>query len=226
MLPNAKLGLADCAKFGPENRSANTPALMARDMYRGLDQIRWLKQQGIKVDFFGIHGHRPFGLWPEAHVMYDVLNTFAKEDVRLHITEVTVPEDAPVLGAIHGGKFTPAVQAEYYERFLTICFSHPSVDMINLWGIGPNTWQRGSGLLDKDYNPKPAFTALKKLITETWRTHISATLGLDGATTFRGFHGDYAAMIKLPNGATARATFTIKPGDAEQTYRLQVIPMR
>jgi len=222
MLPNAKLGIADCAKFAPESRLAATPALRERDMYRGLDQIRWLKQQGVKVDFFGFHGHRPFGLWPEAKVMYEMFDTFAKEGVRIHVTEVTIPQDANITGPLRSGRLNAAAQAEYYTRFFTICFSHPSVDMVNLWGIGPNTWQRGSGLLNDHYQPKPAFDALKKLITETWRTNVKLTLGLDGTAGFRGFQGDYEATVNLPSGATSTIKFSIEPAKPATELRLKL----
>ena len=222
LLPNAKLGISDCAKFAPENRSAKTAELREKDMYRGLAELRWLKEQGVKVDFFGLHGHRPFGLWPDAVEMYKVLDTFAKEGVRIHITEVSVPEDIGVLGGVRGGKYTPQLQAEYYARFLTICFSHPQVDMINLWGIGPNTWQKNAGLLDANYAPKPAFDVLKKLIGETWRTNLSGATGLDGAIGFRGFCGDYDAAITLADGKIVHAQFAIRPGEKRSTYRVQV----
>jgi len=191
-------------------------------MYRGLDAIRWLKTQGVKVDFMGIHGHRPFGLWPEAKTMYDVLDKFAAEGVRINVTEVTVPNEVNILGGLRTGRFTADVQADYYTRLLTILYSHPAVDMVNLWGIGPNTWQNGSGLLDQNYNPKPAFAAMKKLITETWRTNTTLTLGVDGAAIFRGFHGDYEAAVKLPSGSTARATFRIEPGRADNVVKLRL----
>lgn len=220
--PGAKLGISDCAKFAPENRGAITSSLRRLDMYRGLETIKWLKSQGVQVDFFGFHGHRPFGLWPEARVMYDVIDKYAAEGVRLNITEVTVPNETGLLGNLRSGRFTAEVQADYYERLLTILYSHPAVDMVNLWGIGPNTWQDGSGLLDKDYNPKPAFAALKKLITETWRTNTALKLGLDGAASFRGFHGDYEGIVKLPGGQTAKVTFRIEPGRPDNSVRLRL----
>jgi GH35 family endo-1,4-beta-xylanase len=220
--PTAMLGISDCAKFASESRVAVTADTRERDMFRGLEAIRWLKSQGIKVDFFGFHGHRPFGLWPEADAMYECFDRFAAEGVRINVTEATVPEDAAILGGLRTGRFTPEVQAEYFARFLTVCYSHPAVDMVNLWGIGPNTWQSGSGLLDRNYNPKPAFDALKKLVTETWRTNTSVTLGLDGSGTFRGFQGDYELTVTLGDGTTKTAKFAVVPGDAQNVVRMQV----
>jgi GH35 family endo-1,4-beta-xylanase len=211
IIPNAKLGISDCAKFDSENRSARTKELRDKDMLRGLADIKWLKEQGIQLDFFAIHGHRPFGMWAEAKQMYDTLDAFAREGVRLHVSELSVPEDVKIGGFIRGGMMTSQAQAEFYARFFTICYSHPAVDMVNLWGIGPNTWQPRGGLLNADYSPKPAYVALKKLITETWRTNVTLRTGIDGACSFRGFHGDYEATVTHPDGHTSILKFSIAP---------------
>jgi GH35 family endo-1,4-beta-xylanase len=220
VLPNAKLGISDCAKFGFEVNRRGT--VTRNDMNRGLAEVKWLKSQGIQLDFFGFHGHRPFGLWPEATVMYKCLDDFAAEGVKIHITEFTVPMGTTVKGDIRGGTFTPELQAQFYERFFTICYSHPTVDLINIWGIGPHTWQAGSGLLDEQYNPKPAFFALKKLITETWRTNVSLKSDIRGNASFRGFHGDYVATVKTSDGKTRGVKFAIKPTGQAETIRLQL----
>lgn len=226
LLPNAKLGVAHCAQFGSDpgvNRNAKnlTPADRRQQQLRGLETIRSLKRQGIQPDFFGFHGHRPFGLWPDAAEMYECLDTFAKEGVKIHVTEFTVSLGVPVLGPVRKGTFTPELQAEFYERFYTICYSHPAVEMINLWGMGPNTWQNGGGLLDDEYNPKPAFEAMRKLIKEKWQTNAAGKLGLDGAYRFRGFHGDYEATITLPDGKNLTAKLSLVP-DQDTNLRLQL----
>jgi GH35 family endo-1,4-beta-xylanase len=218
MMPNAKLGISDCAKFAPETKSKRRIDMQS-DMIRGLAEVRWLKGQGIQPDFFGFHGHRPFGIWPEASQMYASLDLFAKEGVKVHITEFTVPQDTPIISPIRGGRFTPEVQAQFYERFFTVCFSHPAVELINIWGIGPNTWQQGSGLLDANYNPKPTFFALKRLLTETWRTNVTLKTDIEGAASFRGFHGDYVATVKIADGRSHEIRFSIKPGDQPSIVR-------
>jgi GH35 family endo-1,4-beta-xylanase len=222
IVPKAQLGISDCAKFAPENASAKSKDLRQKDMYRGLTDIQWLKSQGVKPDFMGIHGHRPFGLWPEAKNMYDVFDTFAREDVRLHVTELSIPEGVPFLGNIRGGQVTSEQQAEFYTRFFTICYSHPSVDMVNIWGIGPDTWKEGGGLLNADYSPKPGFEALKKLITETWRTNASLRTGIDGIASFRGFQGDYEADVTLPSGKRTTVKFSVPNGAKQALVRLRV----
>lgn len=217
LMPDARLGLSNCAKFGSDRRNVGD---RTRDMYQGLEEIKSLKKEGIQLDFFAFHGHRPLGWWMDARQMYECLDTFAAEGVRLHISEFTVPTGR-IGGPVRSGQWTPELQAEFYEFYYSVCFSHPAVDAINLWGIGPATWQEGSGLLDAKFAPKPAFLALKKLITETWRTRAEGTLGIDGSGRFRGFHGEYELLITLPDGAQVRGSTSIHPS-GQATARFQL----
>ncbi len=218
--PQAKLGIADCARFYPDaNRRGRQPA--DRDLLRGLEEVRWLKQQGVKLDYFGFHAHRPFGLWASATDIYKCLDAFAAEDVKLHITEFGMPLDKPMLGPLRQeAKWTDEEQAAYYRRFYTIVFSHPAADVLNMWLIGPSSWMPESGLLDREYQPKPAFYALRELIKETWHTHVMGNLGLDGTTSFRGFHGAYRLTLRLPNERTTETTFSVA---SDQTNNLRFI---
>ncbi|MEX1088280.1 MAG: endo-1,4-beta-xylanase [Phycisphaeraceae bacterium] len=219
MAPQAKLGISDCARFYPEEsrrrREQPQPQQLDRDLFRGLEEVKWLKQQGVKLDYFGYHGHRPFGLWAAATEIYRAMDTFAAQDVRLHITEFGMPLNKPMVGPLRQDEpWTEQEQARYYERFYTIIFSHPAVDVLNLWLIGPESWMPQSGLLDKDYQPKPAFEALRKLIRETWSTRAAGRLGLDGTTAFRGYHGDYTLTLRWRDGRVATTTFSVTPGQS------------
>jgi len=206
LAPNAKLGISDCAKFFS---SAPSPR-REQDMLVGLREIRWLKEQGVKLDYFGFHGHRPFGVWFDPREMYEALNAFAAEDLRLHITEFASPLGGRIPGSA-GAVWTPEMQGDFYEYYFTVCFSHPAVDMVNLWQLGPVGWQRGGGLLDEKFQPKPAFNTLKELIHNKWKTRASGKLGLEGVAAFRGFHGDYEITLKLPSGEEVRGKFSVSP---------------
>lgn len=214
--PDAKLGLSYCSKLwvpGPQR---------ARDraMFQGLDEIRALKAQGVQIDFYATHAHRPFGLWADPHDMYAMFDAAAKEGVKVHITEFFQPAPLAVIGPVRKGTWTPELQADYYERFFLVAFSHPAVELVNIWGIGPVTWQEGSGLLDKDYNPKPAFTALKTLIREKLSTRAGGKLPIDGTVALRAFHGTHTLTLGLPNGRTAAVTITLPEGVPATTVRL------
>ncbi|HEY7115153.1 MAG TPA: endo-1,4-beta-xylanase [Tepidisphaeraceae bacterium] len=207
--PNIQLGISHCAQFWSRDPQK-------RDMYRGLPDLKWLKSKGVKVDYFAFHGHRPMGVWPDARDMYAALDTFANEGVRIHVSEFTVPQNMPITGPVRSGRWTDDLQAEYYERFYTVCFSHPDVDVINMWGIGPVTWQEGSGLLDDHYQPKPAFEVLKNLFWTRWHTESSGSLTPAGSLSLRAFYGDYELTLNLPDMRTARATFSLAAGQGGQ----------
>jgi len=204
--PGIKLGISDCTRF----HSPNKGPTRERELCDGIDGLRQLKAMGTHVDFFAIHGHYPAGLWADPREMYDVLDTFAREGVKVHISEMLLPLNSEIAGPMRRGKWTPELQADFYERYFTIAFSHPAVEMVNLWGIGPDNWGAGSGLLDHDHNPRPAFDRLKELITQRWRTNTKGTLGLDGAARLRAFHGQYEIAVIAPAGP-ARAKITIAP---------------
>jgi len=217
MAPAAKLGISDCTRFS----TTGWRLMSRREPLAGLTEVKWLRSQGVKLDYFGFHGHRPFGAWPDAQTMYESMDAFANEGLRLHITEFSLPLNQEISGGLRHGRFTPELQAEFYAYIYTVCFSHPAVDMINLWQIGPGAWQAESGLLDEQYRPRPNCHALEKLIRQEWMTRYSGRLPLDGTVSLRGFHGTYDVEVDLPGGQTARGELSVVAGGANQ-YRLRL----
>ncbi len=206
--PGIQLGISNCAQF----YDPQVPHQRDKPLLRGIEDVKFVQSKGVKVDFFGFHGHRPFGVWPEARQMYDALDGFANQGVKIHISEFSCPLDHPILGRLRRGAWTPDLQAEFYEYFYTVCFSHPAVDMINLWGMGPVTWQSGAGLLDDKSQPKPVLEALRHLLRDKWMTgSIAGTLPLDGAVSFRGFHGEYQITVSMDDHV-ATTSFSVLAG--------------
>lgn len=216
-LPDARLGISNCARFYSEVKTAGKRKF---DMVHGLSEMDWLGKKDVKLDFFGYHGHRPFGLWADVREMYEGLNYCGEYNVRVHISEFGMHLPHEMIGPIRTGQWTEELQAEYYKRYYTVCFSHPLVDAINLWGIGPNAWIKGGGLLDRNHEPKPAFNTLKKLIMEDWRTNVEGTVPLDGRLNFRGFHGGYEITI-TPKGEEKSFTsqFSVIP-DSDNSFHI------
>jgi endo-1,4-beta-xylanase len=212
--PDLKLGVSNCTKFYSYGGSRTF------DQLRGMDDLEWLQGQGVKVDYYGIHGHTPHGLWADVNTMYETFDTLAKLNVRLEVTEFLLPLNQ-ISGPVRRGMWTPELQAEYFEMFYTVCFSHPNVDAINYWVLGQGL-ESGTGLLDPEngFAPRPTFNILKELITKRWRTNLSGRSS-DGTLAFRGFHGDYEVEVMLPSGKTTKAKFSIKP-EAGNQYRLKV----
>ena len=66
------------------------------------------------------------------------------------------------------------------------------------WG---NVFQPGGGLIDKNYQPKPAYKVLNRLINEEWITSLDLVTGTQGGIDFRGFHGAYDVYLHTPEGS-------------------------
>lgn len=170
-LPDAALGVSHCARAysdrpqGPQRD---------KDLFRGLLSIEQIESTGHKVDFFGAHVHRPEGLWADPRVMYELFDRFAAKGIRVHITETGINHSGKITGDVLEGVWDEDLQAEYIVHFLKICYSHPNVDVVNFWGFGPRTWQKNIGLLRKDFSKRPAFDALKQLVTEEWTSNMDS----------------------------------------------------
>ena len=211
-LSKAQLGIADDARFWSPPLRTGTAA--TEDMLRGLDTLKALKKADISIDYFALEAKHPLGLWASGKQIYDTLDAFAKEGgekMKIHITEFGVAVGDRIEGSVRDGVWDDKTRAEYYERFFTICYSHPNVDVINVMGMGPKTWIDGQGLLDAKYDPTAAFSRLKELITQRWRTQVSDKLASNGQIAFRGFHGSYVLAITLPDGKVLTAPFSLVP---------------
>jgi len=217
-LPGVPLGVSNCAKFYSERAGEEA---RQTELLNGWRDIEWLRDQGIATDYFGYHGHRPFGLWADLRSVYEAFDHFERHGVRIRVTEFGVAPRGPIVGGVRRGAWTPELHAEYYRLMYLTAFSHPNVDAINIWGIEPRTWMPGAGLLDEEFRPKPVYEALRKLIREELSTKVAGRLPLDGAIRFRGFHGRYRMELDTPEG-TAHGEFDLAP-DAPADFRVEWI---
>jgi hypothetical protein len=176
--------------------------------------VDWLIKQGVKPDFFSIHGHWPMNLWADPREMYNVIDYFSEKGLRVHLSEEVLQLNGQIMGPMRAGTLTPDLQGEYIVRFFTVAFSNPNVDMANYWGLAPDGWgASNSGLIDSAGKVRPAWNVLKKQITETWRSHVSGELSAEGKYLARVFHGTYVVTVTLANGkqVTAKVEVPEKP---------------
>ena len=213
-------------------RKGNAKATLLINDYdtssRYADLIGKLKLAGLTPDVIGIQSHMHGGYWG-AKKAWDVCERFAKFGRPLHFTELTILS-GPLKKdndwfkrrtdwhtSAEGEKRQAAEVAEMY----TVLFSHPSVEAITWWDFSDlGAWQGApAGLVRKDMSPKPAYTALMKLIKNDWWT-AEQTLTTDarGQVAFRGFLGGYDVRA-----AKGSATFRLdKPGKASMSVTLAV----
>jgi hypothetical protein len=150
-------------------------------------------------------------LWADPREMYEVFDYFQERGLRVHVSEEYLQLGGAITGPMRTGTMTPGLQGEYLARYLTVAFSHPDVDMVNMWGLAPNGWgASNSGLIDASGIARPAWDVLKRLFTETWRSHVAGNLGFDGSYSARVFQGTYRVGVKLADGKEAVAEVEVK----------------
>ncbi len=153
--PDAKLFYND---YNNEAICAKSDAMYA--------MVKDFKARGVPIDGVGLQMH--LTLKPNLDTYEANIERFGKLGMIVEITEldVRVPVDA-------SGKADPAdlvKQAEIYERVVRGCLKFSACKAIQVWGVtDKHSWIpgvfKGTGealIFDKAYQPKPAYTAVRK----------------------------------------------------------------
>ncbi|MEJ7587391.1 MAG: endo-1,4-beta-xylanase [Ferruginibacter sp.] len=165
--------------------------------------VKELQQRNAPVRGIGIQAHEPRDMWFSPIEIVKTFDKFQELSLPLHITEF-IPQSSGkgITGGWRQGTWTEEAQAEFAEQFYTLAFAHPSMVSIHWWGLSDRwIWLAGGGLLDADFNPKPVYNTLLKLIKSDWMTkNLKAVTNKKGQATFRGFFGKYKITVRKPNG--------------------------
>ncbi|MDR3181738.1 MAG: endo-1,4-beta-xylanase [Planctomycetaceae bacterium] len=188
------------------------------------DLIEKLTENGKPIyDAIGIQSHMHGGVWGDDRIK-EVCERFAKFDVPIHFTEITIistsqerdwqkpPDNDLLTGTDSAGE---QKQAEEVERFYTMLFSYPSVAAMTWWDFSDQgAWKKApAGLLRKDMSPKPAYDVLKKLIKEKWATNVTVKTDANGKAALRAYRGEYQITVTLPDGTKKKLTATVQKGE-------------
>ena len=166
--------------------------------------IKELLKRNTPVKGIGIQAHEPREMWFSPVEMIKTFDLYQEFKLPIHITEFIPQSSGKDITGWRSGKWTEEAQAEFAEQFYTLAFGYPSVVSINWWGLSDkNSWLKGGGLLDSDYNPKPVYHTLMKLIKHDWMTlNLKMKTDKEGKSGFRGFYGKYQVIITKPDGST------------------------
>ncbi len=168
------------------------------------DLLTELKKRNAPLAGIGIQAHEPRQEWFSPEEVWKTFDLYSKQGYPIHITEFHPQSSGvPITGGWRTGSWTPETQAEFTEQFVKLCFGHPAVVSVNWWGFSDrNIWLPGGGLVDEEYQAKPVFTMLDKLINQTWKTNLSERTDNKGRVRFRGFYGEYEISLSTPDGKT------------------------
>jgi endo-1,4-beta-xylanase len=184
-----------------------------RDRFYSL--IKELKKRNTPLTGIGVQGHEPREMWFSPVEMYKTFDLYKEFNLPLHITEFIPQSSGKNITGWREGIWTPETQAEFAEQFYTLAFGHPSIASITWWAFTDrNAWLEGGGLLDREYNPKPVYDRLMKLVKDEWMTKdVNLDTGKNGQASFRGFFGSYNVVATRPDGTGATFRFHLKDGE-------------
>ncbi len=161
-------------------------------------QIRQLLKEGVPVAGIGVQGHLHGSTFDRTQLR-NALDSLAIFHLPVRITEFNMPGQRSEFYINKVTRMTPeqeALKAAEIVDYYTICFAHPAVEGILMWGFweGAN-WIPVSSLYRRDWSPTPAAEAYHNLIYRTWWTSESGIIGNTGKYLTRAFYGKYRITV-------------------------------
>lgn len=197
--PGVKFGVSDCWTLDATGPYPDPAEAKAR--YPG-------------IAFVSAHSHRPRRLWPSPQQMYANFDPYRDSGVMLHLSEYGI-DSGEIEGTYRSGTWDEARKAECFVQVYAVAFSHPAVEAINHWDMGPGIRSRTyNAMLEDDGSPKPCYEALHDLIHRTFATSVDAATDAAGRLAFRGFQGRYEVTVEAA-GKRQAATFDLGPEGSE-----------
>lgn len=180
--------------------------------------LKELQKRNTPIKGVGIQAHEPREMWFSPEEMYKTFDMYGGLGYPIHITELIPQSSGKDITGWRRGKWTEQAQAEFAQQFYTLAFGHPSLVSITWWGLSDaSIWLPGGGLLDKDYNPKPVYNALLKLIKTDWMTKgVRLQTDDQGHAGFRGFYGEYDITITTADGVKHKVRKHLKEKDGNE----------
>ena len=209
--PEAKLWLNDYDILIPKQES---PLGIGLPEY--LAQIRNLLNQGIPIAGIGVQGHSHLETFDRQYLR-DALDSLAQFNLPLRVTEFNMPG---MRSKYRNMQLTPEqeeAKAREMADYFRICFAHPAVTGILLWGFweGAN-WIPSSSLYKRDWTPTPAAETYRNLVFGEWWTKEAGKADRKGIYTVPAFYGKYRITV---NGITKEADLRKAEGKVTVDFR-------
>jgi endo-1,4-beta-xylanase len=161
--------------------------------------IRELTEMGVPVAGIGVQGHL-HGDSFDPVALQKALDVLAQFNLPIRITEFNFPgQRSKYYQMEKTAQLSPdeeQAKAAALREYYRICFAHPSVTGILMWGFweGAN-WIPQSSLYKRDWTPTPAAEAYRDLVFNKWWTHWSGKADASGTVTLRAFYGDHRVTV-------------------------------
>ncbi len=188
--------------------------------------IKLLKERGTPISGVGLQAHEPRGEWYSPEKYWKMLDYYSELGYPIHLTEYISESSGEKITGWKEGIWNLEAQADYAEQFYRLSFGHPNVRSINWWGLSDRyIWEErpSAGLLNENYDPKPVYTRLQKLIKDEWMTRTAGETDGQGKFDFRGFFGNYKIILKT--GDDVYHTYKIHLNKNEENNWKFIVPI-
>jgi len=161
-------------------------------------QIRTLLAEGTPIAGIGVQGHLHGDSFDPA-VLRRSLDVLAQFGLPIRVTEFNFPgQYSPIYGK-RDVPLTPEqeqAKAKALTDYYRICFAHPAVEGILMWGFweGSN-WIPQSSLFRRDWSPTPAAKAYRDLIFNEWWTRWEGKADAKGQCRVPAFYGRHRVTV-------------------------------
>lgn len=163
-----------------------------------MNHIRELLVQKVKIAGIGVQGHLHGESFDRGELKRS-LDSLAVFKLPIVVTEFNMPGQRSKYYRENILTMTPVEEAQKAKDlvdYYSICFAHPAVDGILMWGFwaGAN-WIPVSSLYNRDWSPTSSADAYQDLIYKTWWTTTSGSISQNGNFDSAGFFGTYKITL-------------------------------
>ena len=164
-----------------------------------LKQIRTLQAQQAAIDGIGVQGHL-HGDSFDPQALRRALDELARTGLPIRITEFNFPGQRSSVYGKRDVRLTDEqeqAKARAITDYYRICFAHPAVEGILMWGFweGAN-WIAQSSLYRRDWTATPAADAYRDLIYNQWWTNAKTRTDADGRAIIPAFLGKHSVTVR------------------------------
>jgi GH35 family endo-1,4-beta-xylanase len=182
--------------------------------------IRQVLDSGAPMAGIGVQGHL-HGDSFDAEALQNALDELAKFKLPIRVTEFNFPgQRSKFYTGDRKAQLTPEeeqAKAAALRQYFRICFAHPAVTGIMMWGFweGAN-WIPQSSLYKRDWSATPAAEAYKDLVLKQWWTRWEGSANPKGEVEVRAFYGKHRVTV---NGK--EMVVELKKADGRKVVSLQ-----
>jgi endo-1,4-beta-xylanase len=153
-----------------------------------INQIKNLLANGVPIGGIGCQAHtitsNEFNSTSQPATVPErfqrTLDRLAEFNMPIKITECLFTAD------------TEEGKAELIRIYFPICFAHPRVEAILMWGFWEGDhWQPHTAMWKKNWTPTPQALAYRDLVFNQWWTRITDKADKNGKYQADAFYGDY-----------------------------------